>query len=244
MRLEPQKSQPKKKLKIVLAIPFDLSDALCPMTTQSKLTIKTAKSIVGSLSNPSKMPCHGYSIPAVYCKVGQKMRSIKGSICSVCYAMKGRYVFKSVRAAMEQRFASLQSDRWTSVLTWLINRKEKSGFFRWHDSGDIQSVGHLAKIAEIAKNLPHITFWLPTREYAMVEQYMATYEKPKNLTIRLSALMIDGPAPDAIAKRLGLPVSGVSKTSFTCPAPQQNNECKDCRACWNPEIYSISYRKH
>ena len=29
-----------------------------------------------------------------------------------------------------------------------------------------------------------------------------------------------------------------------CPAPEQNNECKDCRACWNPEIECVAYRFH
>ena len=33
-------------------------------------------------------------------------------------------------------------------------------------------------------------------------------------------------------------------TSVMCPAPKQNNECKDCRQCWNPEIKNVSYGKH
>ena len=33
-------------------------------------------------------------------------------------------------------------------------------------------------------------------------------------------------------------------TSRACPAPKQNNECKDCRACWDPEIKNISYWAH
>jgi hypothetical protein len=123
---------------------------------------------------------------------------------------------------------------------------KKNDYFRWHDSGDIQSIEHLHKIVQIALRLPWIKFWLPTREYSLVEEYMDKnpYPIPSNLTIRLSAYMIDGPAPDAVAERLGLVVSGVSKDSFTCPAHKQDNYCLDCRACWDKNTYAISYRKH
>src|SRR5210317_1228253 len=157
------------------------------------MTIKELESTVGTLSKPSKMPCHGYSIPASRCKVGMKMRKVKGSVCFYCYAMKGRYVFQSVKAAMEKRFQSLNNPNWAKVMTALIEKKEKSGFFRWHDSGDLQSLEHLEDIAQIARNLPKISFWLPTREYNIVKQYLNKHESfPNNLTVRLSALMIDG----------------------------------------------------
>ena len=214
------------------------------MTTNTMIK-KTAEAIVGSLSNPSKMPCHGYSTPAIRCQIGQKMRSVKGSVCSFCYALKGRYVFPKVQAALEKRFQSLTHPLWVEMMTFLI-AKTKDTFFRWHDSGDIQGTWHLNNIVKIAKNLPQVKFWLPTREYSMVSSYIeAGNTIPDNLTIRLSALMIDGNAPDAIAKKLGLVVSGVSKeSSYNCPAPSQVNFCKDCRACWDKDTYAISYKKH
>jgi hypothetical protein len=214
-------------------------------TTPAKITIKAIQEIVGSLSKPSKMPCHGYSTPAKRCIVGQLMRNVIGSVCNKCYALKGRYVFPDVLVAMEKRFQSLTNPLWVELMTALIAKQEKSGFFRWHDSGDIQGTWHLEKIVQIARNLPHIKFWLPTREYAFVGDYLTTNELPENLTIRLSALMIDGKAPDAIAKKNGLVVSGVSdNSSYNCPAPSQGNFCKDCRACWNKDVYCVAYKKH
>ena len=209
-------------------------------------TIKSCEALVGSLSKPSKMPCHGYSTPAKRCLIGQKMRSVIGSVCNKCYALKGRYVFPDVLAAMEKRFRSLTDPLWVATMSFLIGKKEKSGFFRWHDSGDIQGVWHLEKIVEIAKNLPSIKFWLPTREYSFVTSYLTNGGTiPDNLTIRLSALMIDGQAPDAIAKAHNLVVSGVSdNSSYNCPAPSQGNFCKSCRACWDKDVYCVSYKKH
>ena len=38
------------------------------------MNIKEAKSIVGGLSNPSKMPGYGYGLSAFDCSVGSKLR--------------------------------------------------------------------------------------------------------------------------------------------------------------------------
>lgn len=208
-------------------------------------TTAQAEAICGTLSNPSKMPCYGYSIPAKHCITGGKLHGVKNSICSICYALKGRYVFPNVLAAMERRFKSLHDVLWEQAITFLIRKREKSGYFRWHDSGDIQSEKHLDLICRVARNLPDITFWLPTREYSIVSQYMENNSIPDNLTIRLSAFMIDGEPPTAIAKRLNLVVSGVSdKQGFDCPSSKQNGKCMDCRACWEKENFLINYKRH
>ena len=206
---------------------------------------KQAEEIVGTLSKPSKMPGYAYSTPAKRCLIGQKMRNVVGSICAFCYALKGRYVFPNVQKAMEKRFASLTNDLWVDAMTYLIG-KVKNPHFRWHDSGDLQGVWHIEKIVKIAKNLPNISFWLPTREYAFVSTYIERGgEVPSNLTIRLSALMMDGPAPVGIAQRLGLCVSGASKLgNFNCPSSKQGNKCGDCRKCWDKNEFAIDYKKH
>jgi len=206
---------------------------------------KQAEEIVGTLSKPSKMPGYAYSTPAKRCLIGQKMRNVVGSICAFCYALKGRYVFPNVQKAMEKRFASLTNDLWVDAMTYLIG-KVKNPYFRWHDSGDLQGVWHIEKIVKIAKNLPNISFWLPTREYAFVSTYIEQGgEVPSNLTIRLSALMMDGPAPVGIAQRLGLCVSGASKLgNFNCPSSKQGNKCGDCRKCWDKNEFAIDYKKH
>lgn len=204
-------------------------------------TLKEAEKIVGGLSEPSKMPCYGFSISAKSCKVGQKMRDVKGSVCSICYALKGRYSFSNVKDALDRRLNKLWHPRWVDAMIQLTENKE---YFRWHDSGDIQSVNHLKRIAKVAENTPNCKHWLPTREYWMVKEFLKTNKKPKNLIIRLSAMMVDGPAPESMAKKLKVQVSGVSKNAFSCPAQSQNHECKDCRACWDSKIFNVVYNKH
>ena len=209
-----------------------------------KETLKQLQDKVGSLSVPSKMPGHGYSTPADDCITGSKLANVKGSICSICYARKGRYVFPNVQNAMKKRLKSLERLDWIDTMVQLISRKEKSGFFRWHDSGDLQGVWHLEKIAEVARRLPSIKFWLPTREYKIVSDWMKFCTKPDNLEIRLSAFMIDGPAPVTVAKRLGLTTSGAKKDGFSCPSSQQGNQCGDCRACWDKNVTNVDYKPH
>ena len=95
-----------------------------------------------------------------------------------------------------------------------------------------------------AKSLPNCKFWLPTREFKVVKKFMETNELPENLTIRLSAYF-----PDKLVKSFnGLPISAVHKKSdavgFACPAPNQNGECQNCRACWNKNVKVVSYKYH
>ena len=209
------------------------------------ITVTELLDKVGGFSAPSKMPCHGYSIPASRCKTGRKMRTVKNSICSICYALKGRYSFPNVQNALERRYKTIKGKRWVADMVNAITAVEKSGFFRWHDSGDLQSLSHFGNICAIARLTPNIKYWLPTREYGMVREFI---EKggviPDNLTVRFSALMVNGAAPETLAKRLGVQVSGACASAFTCPASRQGNVCGSCRACWSKETFNVTYKTH
>ena len=212
------------------------------------LTVKEAQAICGSLSNPSKMPGHGYGLPAHRCRVGSLLQLIPKTVCHYCYARRGRYLFPVVRAAMERRFSSLSDPRWVDAVSTLIHRSGDR-HFRWHDSGDLRDLAHLWNIVRVALNLPRVKFWLPTREYQTVEAYRRTGGKiPANLCIRYSAHLVDGPPP----VRYGLPASGVHtkrsavpESAHICPAPRQNMRCGNCRACWDPSVKIVSFHlKH
>ncbi len=215
-------------------------------TLRQRLTIKKIEYELGTLSKPSKMPGFGWSTPAEDCITGSKLAKVKNSICSICYALKGRYVFPNVKKALKKRLEAWRTiSDWAEKISELIKRKEKNGFFRWDDSGDVQSVKHLRDIVKVANNLPQIKFWLPTREYSFVSEYKKQFGSfPKNLCVRLSAFMINGKPPVAVAKRLGLTTSGVMESGFNCPASKQKNICGSCRACWDNNIENINYKKH
>jgi len=68
---------------------------------------KEAEKITHTLSKPGKMPGPAYSISAKNCITGAKLAKVPGSVCSGCYALKGRYVFKNTKIAHAKRQASL-----------------------------------------------------------------------------------------------------------------------------------------
>ena len=198
------------------------------------MNIKEAAAITGSMTRTSKMPGLSYSLPAWECKTGSKLRKIKNSVCSACYALKGNYTrYKAIKAAQYVRLASLTNELWTAAIVTQIKRQK---YFRWHDAGDVQDVQHLNKIYEVCRLTPGTKHWMPTRE-AWIKDHLNS--KPDNLVIRFSAPMIDQAAPASWPNS-----SEVVTEGATCPAPQQGNSCGDCRNCWNPEIKTIKYGKH
>lgn len=204
----------------------------------SKLT--DARAAVGGLSNPSKMPGKAIGLPAAECKTGSKLAGIAGSICADCYALKGCYQFPVVQAAQYRRLAAIDSPTWAQAMAVAVHRER---WFRFHDSGDIQSLTHLEKIADVARMTPKTSHWLPTREKKTVRQFMREHGAfPANLTVRVSATMVDGDAPDfpnTSTVHADKPAQG-----YQCPAPDQGGECRDCRACWDSTIRNVSYKQH
>ena len=196
---------------------------------------KEARQITGGLSAPSKMPGPAYNLPASMCLTGQKLVNVPGSVCAGCYALKGRYRFNNVQTALERRATSIMHPDWIEAMVALISGHE---YFRWHDSGDIQSVEHLKRIFEVCKRTPDTKHWMPTRE-ARFLRLMDPDIIPSNLIIRMSSHMIDqGPVT------FWPWTSTVSTQAKTCPAADQGNKCQSCRACWDRKVANVTYPKH
>ncbi len=221
---------------------------------------------IGGFSQPSKMPWLAWSTPVERCRVGSRLRKVPGSTCSGCYAMTGWYRVRQVKDALEGRFDKLTDlPFWVSRMVLHITERA-SRFtptpgdawpaFRWHDAGDIQGVRHLDAICKVARktqdvrladgSIQDVRYWLPTREYTDVATFLRGGGRvPRNLVIRLSAHMIDGPAASG-----GLPVSTVQSTegvypeAWICPAQRQGHKCLSCRACWDAGVQHVSYPYH
>ena len=202
------------------------------------MLIKEAKAITGGLSKPNKMPGPSINLPASQCITGRKLVNVKGSTCSGCYALKGRYRFPNVKEAMARRLAKLHDPRWIEAMVTLIN---KQPVFRWHDSGDLQSVQHLKNIFEVCKRTPGTSHWLPTRE-ARFLNLMDPDVVPKNLKIVLSDHMNN----QRVTPTWWPYTSGVTTdhNQVSCPASNQGNKCLDCRKCWDRGTSRVIYGKH
>ena len=200
------------------------------------MKIKEAKAIAGGLTYTTKMPGPSYNTPASRGITGARLRNVKNSVCSSCYALKGNYKrFPKVEEALERRFQSLKHQAWVPAMATLI---KKHKYFRWHDAGDIQSVKHLEHIFAVCRLTPATSHWMPTRE-ARFLTLMDPDIVPTNLIIRMSSHMIDQPPV-----KFWPWTSTVTTGDASCPAPSQGNKCGDCRACWNRSVPTVSYGKH
>jgi hypothetical protein len=220
------------------------------------MTIKEATSIAGTLGYPSKMPGTSYGISARACKIGGILAKIKGSVCHGCYALKGNYLYPDLKKSHTKRLASIANPSWTMAMVTLLTKAHKrgtgrngkfsKGWHRWHDSGDLQSVEHLTKICAVCALTPDINHWLPTREHTIVKAYISQGGvTPRNLVVRISATMVDGPATTHWLHTSGVHDKVLPPTeSHVCPAPQQEGKCGPCRACWSHDVKHTSYHKH
>jgi hypothetical protein len=197
------------------------------------MKVKEAKQITGSLTRTSKMPGLSYSLPAWECKTGSKLRKVKGSVCSACYALKGNYTrYKAIKAAQYDRLEKIKNSLWVAAMVVQVKRQK---YFRWHDAGDVQDLEHLKKIYSVCKLTPEVKHWMPTRE-AWIKNHLDS--KPDNLVIRFSPPMI-GQRNDSWPNS-----SMVVETGASCPAPSQGGKCGSCRQCWDSNIKVVSYGKH
>lgn len=219
------------------------------MHTINFYTKQDAINIAGSCTKTTKMPSESYSLPAKACITGSKLVNVKGSVCEGCYALKGNYhrFAKTIEPLQYKRLESIKNPLWVEAMVKLIGNKP---YFRWHDSGDLQSVEHLSKIARIARHLPKTLFWLPTREANIVKDFLKTESIPVNLVIRVSAMMIDAPAklPRSLKGYANVLTSTVHMAKeldgFKCLAPKQQGKCGSCRACWDNKVTNVSYLAH
>ncbi len=226
------------------------------------MTVKQAEQIAGTLGKTSKMPGASYGISATKCHTGSQLRDVPGSVCSGCYALTDWYrTWRPLLYGHARRFTGLSHPQWEdAMVTMIASRcKEPDNYFRWHDSGDLQGVWHLARIARVAARTPTVHHWLPTREYDYVRYYLANYPAPPdNLCIRLSAHMVDS-EPVLPPELSHFPTSTVStapfasmgmrivdgKGSVECRAVEaRDNKCGPCRACWEPRVTNVTYPQH
>ena len=194
-----------------------------------------------TLSNPSKMPGKASMLPASTCKRGAKLRTKDGTVCSHCYACKGRFVFANVQAAMRRQYdetmdALMYPDNgYAQAMAYEITQTGED--FRHFASGDFQSAAHVALVCEIARLSPSVRHWAASREYGYVAEYLRQGGTiPANLTIRMSADRIGRPAKD-----VGLPTATVDYNGDRCEAKTRGGHCGPCRKCWDASVSNVDY---
>ena len=208
------------------------------------------------LTRTDAMPGSSFSLPAKRTCPGVVLTPT--SVCSACYAdERKRYRWRTVKLAQDKRLAwtvhALASGRFAPVVTELISRRDER-HFRLHDSGDFFSPPYVDAWYEIALALPEVSFWAPTRSWAIHGQVRPDDDPLlfslrrlaflPNVTVRPSALFIDGDPPVIPGLHAGSSVT-TDPARATCPKYLRSPPaCGDCRHCWAEPLKPVVYLKH
>jgi hypothetical protein len=114
---------------------------------------------------------------------GEKRNTCTGaSACkAVCYAKQGAYVFPVVRKARMRNLRMTMKKNFAARIVADLLRMRAVNTVRIHDAGDFYSQEYLEKWYEIARALPHLTFYAYTKSL-----HLDFSKRPKNLHITQS----------------------------------------------------------
>lgn len=225
------------------------------------MTIKAAKQYGVVTKGNSKIHGSTFSTDPKRCNVGQQLVKIKGSTCESCYALKLAKVYPSAAKSWADNLDLFRNavntdtvPEWCEAIALQINaisknklKREQSGamYHRWFTAGDLDSMEMLTAFIKVANLLPHIKFWLPTREKALVARFKnALGVIPSNMIIRLSSAMVDGQPVNMTDNTSTTHGKGKEHFGFACPAQRQGGSCGDCSQCWNKKVKNVSYAIH
>ncbi len=199
------------------------------------------------LSNPSKMPGKSWSLQAGSQCIGKKIDGVMDPVCSDCYAQKGRYEFANVTGLREHNRVDATRAGWVDAMVKLIGKRK---YFRWFDSGDINTRALADQILEVMERTPDTKHWLPTRT-ARVETFrpiLAKMEALPNVVVRHSAWGYDN-MPESFGPNGSMVYTGTKAPAgvLECEAYKTaSGTCRKagCFKCWDKEAKVIGYPAH
>lgn len=215
------------------------------------------------LSFTEGMDCWSFSTPA-----GESCPMIRADdasyVCHGCYAQLNRYNMPNVLDAQWVRYLwtkdCLRSPEgqavWIATMTEAI-RKEGGTYFRGHDSGDFFHPEYVRMWTAVARNLPAVRFWFPTRNWphsgqmgAKWVEVLTEFAALPNVVVRPSGLRYDDPAPVVPWLSDGSTVVSTVQEAermgmVLCPKTIHHGSCESngCRECWNPG-HAVAYLVH
>jgi hypothetical protein len=212
------------------------------------MLVKTAEQFGKVSKKNSKMPGTTFAMDSFACITGSKLRKIEGTPCHSCYAIKLQKLRPSVDKgwkANSAKWNAAEPDQWAQALAFLIKRRNTDGYHRWFDGGDLASVAQLQAIVDVCLMTPTIAHWLPTQERGMVKQFQDNGGTiPSNLVVRISSPKVDVALMRTSDHTSNVITKHAEATGQECLAYTRDNNCGDCRACWDPKVSNVSYRKH
>jgi len=193
------------------------------------------------ISQTSKMQINGkrtgsWSLPAGESCPGSK----DVEVCKGCYAKKGMYRFPVVKAVREYNKSDYHNDDW---IERMVAKVKKFDYFRWFDSGDIETPELAKKISEVIGKTPNVKHWLPTRsdKISSINKVITLWKPINSLTnggnvsLRLSADNIgfkkERPGVNSYVIRPADLSEAKKRSIYICPVTLPGSTQKSCDTC-------------
>lgn len=218
------------------------------------------------ISKPSKMKITGKRVGCWSLEARKSCPGSKNSdgsvvdVCQSCYATKGTYRFPVVKAARQSNKEDYKKDDWVERM---VEEVKKYDYFRWFDSGDIETSLLAARIHLVIEATPDTKHWLPTRSDKLSHlnfhiakrqlggrmAFAKTIAALPNVAVRLSAdnIGFDKPERKGVNSYVIRPTDlfeaqkrGIKICPVTKPGSTQKS-CDTCTTCYTdqPVAYMI-----
>lgn len=210
----------------------------------------------------STMEAWSWSLPAGPINAGGSCApwsSGPDAVCACCYAMGGRYSFRKILSIQAVRFHWFKdalrkdADGLAEFLAHSIGLHACNGYFRIHDSGDFHNLAAVRCWTQVARALPAVRIWCPTRAHRLPGWRRALRElADAGVVVRPSALDTEQPPPTVANLAAGSAVyrGPIPSAVYSCPKLNGSDpdghscEAQRCRTCWDSPDTPIGYRYH
>lgn len=153
-----------------------------------------------------------------------------------CYAGKGFYVLQRAKYAAQLDLLREDPEAFGAMLRMELAKLPSGAIFRFHTSGDIESLEHVRIIREAITSRPDVKFYLYTRSW-MIPDLRDAIERElfplPNLHVWASTDATMPAAPDGW-RVATIAEDGVKPSGPICPEQTgKRKSCTDCGLCWN-----------
>ena len=188
------------------------------------------------ISKTSKMrvnnkPVKSFSLPAGTSCPGAK----DAEVCGSCYAKSGFYHMPVVKNVREHNRIAYHKDSFVDDMVKIIGTDK---WFRYFDSGDIETPELGEKIYQIAKRCPTTSIWIPSRsdKVKSIAPSIKKLQSLPNVSMRLSADNIGLSKPERPGvNSYVINVSDIPEAHkrgiLVCPATTPGTTQKSCDTC-------------
>ncbi len=192
-------------------------------------------------------PCLSFPIENTCISTSVRMNN-PDHVCTYCYG-KQVGIRLNMPTAIKSRKENYRIYReenetfWKQLQGWILYNEVKTNFFRYFVVGDIPDEHFLFNANEIAEMFPKIPFWIPTLKTGFLKRFLEKeeHELASNLIIRLSSPLVNEIDPIRFEWKSMTYTGKQPKGSYRCPSSDQDDECRDCWACWNKKVKLIAY---